>query len=204
MKRSVIILSALLCSVMFMRAQDAEAAPKIEVPLTAYISAETDIMPAAESLLLNRMRQAALKNGLSAIDNQPYIVTTSVSVIDKQVTGGIPAKWVVELEVHFYIGNGVDGTLYASTAITRKGIGESEQKAYLSAIKAISASDRAFKPFFDKGKKRIIEELEAIRAAEEAQRAAEAEAAESESEGIPPSEPAPADEQQLQYNFNWQ
>jgi len=199
MKRSVIILSALLCSVMFMRAQDAEAAPKIEIPLTAYISAETDIMPAAESLLLNRMRQAALKNGLAAVDNQPYIVTTSVNVIDKQVTGGVPAKWVVELEVHFFIGNGVDGTLYASTALNRKGIGESEQKAYLSAIKAISASDRAFKPFFEKGKKRIIEELEALRALEEAQQAAE-----NENAGVGPSDPAPADEQPLEYNFNWQ
>jgi len=199
MKRSVIILSALLCSVMFMRAQDAEAAPKIEIPLTAYISAETDIMPAAESLLLNRMRQAALKNGLAAIDNQPYIVTTSVNVIDKQVTGGVPAKWVVELEVHFFIGNGVDGTLYASTALNRKGIGESEQKAYLSAIKAISASDRAFKPFFEKGKKRIIEELEALRALEEAQQAAE-----NENAGVGPSDPSPADEQPLEYNFNWQ
>lgn len=199
MKRSVIILSALLCSVMFMRAQDAEAAPKIEIPLTAYISAETDIMPAAESLLLNRMRQAALKNGLAAVDNQPYIVTTSVNVIDKQVTGGVPAKWVVELEVHFFIGNGVDGTLYASTALNRKGIGESEQKAYLSAIKAISASDRAFKPFFEKGKKRIIEELEALRALEEAQQAAE-----NENAGVGPSDPTPADEQPLEYNFNWQ
>lgn len=199
MKRSVIILSALLCSVMFMRAQDAEAAPKIEIPLTAYISAETDIMPAAESLLLNRMRQAALKNGLAAVDNQPYIVTTSVNVIDKQVTGGVPAKWVVELEVHFFIGNGVDGTLYASTALNRKGIGESEQKAYLSAIKAISASDRAFKPFFEKGKKRIIEELEALRALEEAQQAAE-----NENAGVAPSDPSPADEQPLEYNFNWQ
>jgi hypothetical protein len=199
MKRSVIILSALLCSVMFMRAQDAEAAPKIEIPLTAYISAETDIMPAAESLLLNRMRQAALKNGLAAVDNQPYIVTTSVNVIDKQVTGGVPAKWVVELEVHFFIGNGVDGTLYASTALNRKGIGESEQKAYLSAIKAISASDRAFKPFFEKGKKRIIEELEALRALEEAQQAAE-----NENAGVGPSDPSPADEQPLEYNFNWQ
>ena len=89
--------------------------------------------------------------------------------------------------------------MYASTALNRKGIGESEQKAYLSAIKAISASDRAFKPFFEKGKKRIIEELEALRALEEAQQAAK-----NENAGVGPSDPSPADEQPLEYNFNWQ
>jgi hypothetical protein len=93
------------------------------------------------------------------MDNQVYIITTSVNVIDKQLTATVPQNWVVEVEVHFFIGNGIDGTLYASMALTRKGVGASEEKAYLSAIKAISANDKAFKPFFNKGKQRIIEEL---------------------------------------------
>ena len=199
MKKSLFIVAALFC-VALLHAQEADAAPKIEIPLTAYISQETNLAPAAESLLLNRMRQAALKNGLAAMDNQPYIVTTSVSVIDKQVTGTTPAKWKVEIEAHFYIGNGVDGTLYASTALTRVGIGDTEEKAYLSAIKGISANDRAFKPFFDKGKKRIIEELEALAAAE----AAAAEADANVGATIQGQPAQPTDEQPLQYNFNWQ
>lgn len=186
---------ALTCATI-MQAQEAEEL-KIEIPLTAYISAETNLTPEAEALLLNRMRQAALKNGLSAVDNQPYIVTTSVNVIDKQVTGTVPQKWLVEVEVHFFIGNGVDGTLYASTAINRKGIGDTEEKAYLSAIKAISANDRAFKPFFDKGKQRIIDELKMLI---ELERAAQ----EQQNEGTAPSEPASSSEQPLEYNFNWQ
>jgi len=195
MKKSIFIVAALFCVAM-LHAQEADAAPKIEIPLTAYISEETNLAPAAESLLLNRMRQAALKNGLSAMDNQPYIVTTSVSVIDKQVTGTVPQKWKVELEVHFYIGNGVDGTLYASTALTRTGIGDTEEKAYLSAIKGISANDRAFKPFFDKGKKRIIEELEALAALE-------AEQADAHVGATIQGQPAQPDDQPLQYNFDW-
>jgi hypothetical protein len=192
MKKTIFLMATLLCAVMVIKAQDAQAAPKIEIPLTAYISTETNLAPEAEALLLNRMRQAALKNGLSAVDNQPYIVTTSVNVIDKQLTGTVPQKWLVELEVHFFIGNGVDGTLYASTAMNRKGIGASEEQAYLNAIKALSANDRNFKPFFEKGKKRIIEELKALAEMEQAQ------------QGTAPSEPAPADNQPLDYNFNWQ
>lgn len=192
MKKTIFLMATLLCAVMVIKAQDAQAAPKIEIPLTAYISTETNLAPEAEALLLNRMRQAALKNGLSAVDNQPYIVTTSVNVIDKQLTGTVPQKWLVELEVHFFIGNGVDGTLYASTAMNRKGIGASEEQAYLNAIKALSANDRNFKPFFEKGKKRIIEELMALAEMEQAQ------------QGTAPSEPAPADNQPLDYNFNWQ
>ena len=103
------------------------------------------------------------------------IVTCSVNVIDKQLTATVPQNWVVEVEVHFFIGNGVDGTLYASTAMTRKGVGASEEKAYLNAIKAISANDKAFKPFFNKGKQRIIEELLAAQPAPEEEQAAPAE-----------------------------
>ena len=109
------------------------------------------------------------------MDNQVYIVTCSVNVIDKQLTATVPQNWVVEVEVHFFIGNGVDGTLYASTAMTRKGVGASEEKAYLNAIKAISANDKAFKPFFNKGKQRIIEELLAAQPAPEEEQAAPAE-----------------------------
>ncbi len=186
-------MAALLMAAVAVKAQEPEQ-PNIEIPLTVYISQETNLAPEAESLLLNRMRQAALKNGLAALDNQPYIMTTSVNVIDKQLTGTVPQKWLVELEIHFYIGNGVDGTLYASTAMNRKGIGNSEEQAYLSAIKALSANDRNFKPFFDKGKKRIIEELMALIEMEESQN----------QQGTPPSDPSPAGEQPLQYNFNWQ
>ena len=173
MKR-IFIAAMLLCATIGSWAQDNQKLYEI-IPLTAYISQETNMAPDAEALLLNRMRQAALKNGLSAMDNQVYIVTCSVNVIDKQLTATVPQNWVVEVEVHFFIGNGVDGTLYASTAMTRKGVGASEEKAYLNAIKAISANDKAFKPFFNKGKQRIIEELLAAQPAPEEEQAAPAE-----------------------------
>ena len=182
MKR-IFIAAMLLCATIGLFAQDNQKLYEI-IPLTPYISAETNMAPEAEALLLNRMRQATLKNGLAAMDNQVYIITTSVNVIDKQLTATVPQNWVVEVEVHFFIGNGIDGTLYASMALTRKGVGPSEEKAYLNAIKAISANDKAFKPFFNKGKQRIIEELLSQPAAQEEQ-------------------PAPAE--QPEYNTsNWQ
>ena len=165
MKR-IFIAAMLLCATMGLWAQDNQKLYEI-IPLTPYISSETNMAPDAEALLLNRMRQATLKNGLAAMENQVYIITSSVNVLDKYLTGTVPQNWVVEVEVHFFIGNGVDGTLYASTALTRKGVGASEEKAYLNAIKAISANDKAFKPFFNKGKQRIIEELLAAPAEEE-------------------------------------
>ncbi len=159
MKTRVFILAAVLFSAIGLRAQQNMSELYEVIPLTPYISAETNLAPDAEALLLNRMRQAALKHGLSAMENQVYVLTTSVNVITKELTATVPQNWIVEIEAHFFIGNGVDGTLYASTAITRKGVGASEEKAYLNAIKAISANDKKFKPFFDQGKKRIIEEL---------------------------------------------
>ena len=182
MKR-LFIAAMLLCATIGLYAQDNQKLYEI-IPLTPYISAETNLAPDAEALLLNRMRQATLKNGLSAMENQMYIITCSANVIDKQLTGTVPQNWVVEVEVHFFIGNGVDGTLYASTVLTRKGVAASEEKAYLNAIKAISANDKAFKPFFNKGKQRIIDELMSMPEAQE---------------------PAAEEEQQKEYNVsNWE
>ena len=99
MKR-IFIAAMLLCATIGLWAQDNQKLYEI-IPLTPYISAETNMAPEAEALLLNRMRQATLKNGLAAMDNQVYIITTSVNVIDKQLTATVPQNWVVEVEVHF-------------------------------------------------------------------------------------------------------
>ena len=132
MRTRLFIVAALLCAAIGLRAQQNNAELYEIIPLTPYISEETNLAPEAEALLLNRMRQAALKHGLSAMENQVYVLTTSTNILDKQLTGTVPQNWVVEVEVHFYIGNGVDGTLYASTAITRKGVGPSEEKAFIN------------------------------------------------------------------------
>lgn len=97
------------------------------------------------------------KNGVGCSDNQRFIITANVNELTRDITATAPPMIAITLEVTFYIGDGINGTLFASQSITGKGVGETEDKAYINALKAIRTLDAEFNSFITKGKKKIIE-----------------------------------------------
>jgi hypothetical protein len=63
----------------------------------------------------------------------------------------------LRLNVSFYIGDGIDGIKYSSFNINVKGIGETDEKAFNSAIKTININNPAIGVFILNGKRKIIE-----------------------------------------------
>lgn len=61
------------------------------------------------------------------------------------------------LEVALYIGDGVEGTLLASTTLTVKGVGTNETKAYMAALKQISTKNPTIADFITEGKTKIVQ-----------------------------------------------
>jgi hypothetical protein len=61
------------------------------------------------------------------------------------------------LEITLYIGDGIEGTLFASHSVTLKGVGENETKAYMAALKNLKTNDPQYQTFIEKGKTKIIE-----------------------------------------------
>lgn len=61
------------------------------------------------------------------------------------------------VETTFYIGDGVEGTLFASMSTESKGVGKSEDKAYISALKSIRPTTDEFAAFVEEGKTKIVE-----------------------------------------------
>jgi len=116
------------------------------------------LTPSVESTLLNKLNQITSKFGMGA---SPYvnrfILTTNVVVLTKDITPTAPPMHAYTLEITFYIGDGIDGTLFSSMSQTLKGVGETETRAYMSALKNIKTDDPKFKIFIDKGKDKIIE-----------------------------------------------
>ena len=51
----------------------------------------------------------------------------------------------------------MEGTIFATEAITIKSIGDNETKAYIDALKKIKTSDKSILAFVEKGKSKIIE-----------------------------------------------
>ena len=107
------------------------------INLGAYVPDQIENVPAsAKKMLLNKLGQLVTSNGIS--DNQynsRFIITPNIVVSTKEVMPTSPVKVVLVLDVTLYIGDGIAGTLYASETFNVKGVGTTETKAYMQAIK---------------------------------------------------------------------
>lgn len=129
------------------------------IALTAYTPPQVEkISNIVSSMLTNKLNQIATQNGMggNGINNR-FIITANINVISKDITATAPAMVAFDLEVIFYIGDGIEGTKFASTSVSVKGVGTNETKAYIDAIKNIKPKDAAYANFISEGKKRIVE-----------------------------------------------
>jgi hypothetical protein len=129
------------------------------VALATYVPEQIENMPdIAKNMLANKMAQIVTQGGMSGgAYSERFIITANVVVMSKELLPASPPMQAYSLGVNLYIGDGVDGKLFASHSITVKGVGENETKAYLAAIKNIKTNDPAYQSFLDKGKTRIIQ-----------------------------------------------
>ncbi len=117
-----------------------------------------DIPEGAKSMLMNKMRQIATQNGLGASEfGTRFALVPAVSVLTKDITPTAPPQQVVTLEIIFYVVDAVGQTIFSQTSVQFKGVGQTEDKAYIMAIKNISPKMGQFKGLIEKGKEKIIE-----------------------------------------------
>ena len=68
-----------------------------------------------------------------------------------------PPMHALDVETTLYIGDGIEGTLFASVTITNKGVGNTEAKAYAMAFKGIKPTSDDIQSFIEEGKQKIVE-----------------------------------------------
>jgi hypothetical protein len=159
MKR-ILTLTALLCFVQLNAQNSLSKSDDISrIVLTAYIPPQVEgLTESSRSMIQNKMNQIVTKNGLGGTTaNQRFIITCNVAVLTKDITPTAPPMHAYTLEVTFYIGDGINGSLFSSKAVTIKGVGETETKAYSSALKNIKADNPELQQFVSQGKSKIIE-----------------------------------------------
>ena len=129
------------------------------IALASVVSEQIEgLTPSAKSSLQNKLNQIATKNGMggSSLNNR-FIITANVVVLTKDITATAPPMQAYTLEVTLYIGDGIEGTLFSSTSVTLKGVGETETKAYMAALKNLKVADPKYQSFIEQGKNKIIE-----------------------------------------------
>lgn len=125
--------------------------------INAYISEDVDnISKNVRVYLLSKIQHIISEHGLGGGINSRFIMTSSISTVNKEITSTAPPMFAMVLNVNFYIGDGYSGVLYATNSLTVKGVGSTEDKAYINAINNIK-SNQSLADFINKGKNRIID-----------------------------------------------
>lgn len=128
------------------------------ITLSTYIDKNKTQLPAtAYNVLQNKLNNIVSQNGLGSSTAQRFIITANCNLLTKDITATTPPMHAYTLEVTFYIGDGIEGTLFSSYNIKSKGVGETEDKAYLAALKAVKTNNSEFVAFLNEGKNKIIE-----------------------------------------------
>jgi len=111
-----------------------------------------------EKAIINKLNRITSKNGIggNAVDAR-FIITATTTVLTKDITPTAPPMHVYNIETTIYIGDGLEGKLFASTSIESKGVGKTEAKAYMMAIKSIKPTSDVFEKLVSDGSNKIIE-----------------------------------------------
>lgn len=128
------------------------------IVLNTFIGEMEGVPPAAAKLLKNKLSQMVAKSGMGGSESFPrFVISADVDVLTKDFTQTIPQKIGLTLGVNLYIGDGIEGTVFASRYIELKGIANNETKAFIQSFRPISPRNKKFNEFIETGKNKIIE-----------------------------------------------
>ncbi|MFY7898952.1 MAG: hypothetical protein ACOVNY_02135 [Chitinophagaceae bacterium] len=128
------------------------------LPLTPFVDDEDVSMTNSQrSILKNKLSQVVLQNGLSTgPTNYRFIITSKIIVIDKNVTQTVPSLISVNIDLPICIGDGFEGVKFAQTNLSLKGIGNTEEKAMIDALKGFNVKDQSIISFINSSKKKYF------------------------------------------------
>ncbi len=158
--KNLILIISIFCFQFYVKAQNnvASADDAARIALNTFVSNKIgNLTDEAKNVLVTKLNEITTKNGIGGSALNPrFIITPNVIEITKDISATQPVIYQYELQVTFYIGDGIEGTKFSSLSISLKGNGKSETKAYITALKAINTSDARFAKFIDEGKTKII------------------------------------------------
>ena len=129
--------------------------------LNPYIHESEEIDETTKAVMLSKLNQIANAKGMAGagFDNR-FIIKAHMQNGKSVQTQTFPQKNAVVVNICIYVGDGLDGTLFANYCCEKKGIGDTEQKALASAIRKIDPNDKKLQMAIEKGKKQILKYYE--------------------------------------------
>lgn len=128
------------------------------LPISVYIEPVQEPFPHnAQVQMANKLTQLLTKQGIASLsENSQFLLTVFAVPQSKEVLGTAPAQYVEVMEMTFYIADAMNQTVYSSTSQVVRGVGSTDTKAYMDAIKKINISSKDMATFVQTGKEKII------------------------------------------------
>ena len=146
-----IFVAALISATMF-------AAETEYLPISVYAVEDVEPFPqGAKALVENKLTQLLTRNGVAGMNYMgQFVLTVTTTPLDKDVIAGPPAKIAEKMELNFYIVDAYAKTIFSSTSLTVRGLGETENKCYMDALSRIPLQSPQLAQFVKEGKEKII------------------------------------------------
>lgn len=159
MNKFLLVIGCAICCYSYVFAQSKTIATEADVArivITPYVDPELGFSNEVTKQLTNKMNSMLTKSGMAGAPNQRFVLAANVNVLSEDIIVTTKEMFQYELEVMFVLGDGVDGTMFASNSITVKGVSDTKAGAYIAALKKISVNHSSFQPFFEQGKMEIV------------------------------------------------
>ena len=86
-----------------------------------------------------------------------FIIFPRIDILDSEVLGTAPPKYVYDLEITFVIADGISGNTYATVSENVKGLGKNESEGYMTAVRKLNVNDEMYNNFVSEAEVRITE-----------------------------------------------
>ena len=135
------------------------AAETTFLPISVMAGDNIESFPAgAKALIENKLTQVLTNNGIAGMDySGQFILAITTTPLDKDVIAGPPSKIAEKMEMNLYIVDAYAKTVFSSTSMKVRGLGETETKCYLNAITNMPVRSPQLAKFVEEGKQKIIE-----------------------------------------------
>ena len=116
-----------------------------------------EIPSEAKKHLETKLKQLLTINGIADEDeSNRFVLTSKVLISTKDIIAGPPQKISMNIDFIFMIGDVVENKVFETATISVIGVGNNENKAFISAIKNIKPKNSEIVSFIERAKEKVV------------------------------------------------
>lgn len=159
---STILLACITCTAVHTKAQSQFVSAESKIALSLVVVQGNEICHNADKMLKNKLSPVLTEKGLMSSDElSRFCIVAQLSPDTKDVLPGPPVQIVQTYSVTLSVVDNMTQKVFASTATVAKGVGKTEEKSLIDAVKHINVATKDLEQCIEKGKAKIIEYYEA-------------------------------------------